>query len=120
MPKRTGAEALQEFHLGERFLLRDFRQYSARQPYRVSEKPGSEGYRTSTPTKELNMAKSPLCESPMQANQEPRPRHRNVYDYDGEYEFVTAQHWTAPDEAARRRYVRFSTRPVGGKSDFRF
>ena len=43
MPKRTGAEALQEFHLGERFLLPDFRQYSARQTYRVSEKPGSEG-----------------------------------------------------------------------------
>jgi hypothetical protein len=43
------------------------------------------------------MNKSPPRESPTQANEEPRPRHRNVYDYDGDYEFVTAQHWTAPD-----------------------
>jgi hypothetical protein len=44
------------------------------------------------------MTKSPPRESPMQANEEPRPRHRNVYDYDGEYEFPTMQHWTAPDD----------------------
>jgi hypothetical protein len=23
-------------------------------------------------------------------------QHRNIYDYDGEYEFPFAQHWTAP------------------------
>ena len=40
---RDALPPLQEFHVGEWFLLRDFRQYSARQPYRVSEKPGSEG-----------------------------------------------------------------------------
>jgi hypothetical protein len=70
-------------------------------------KPGSEGLAwlaginvarpQSLPT-ELNMTKSPPRESPMQANEEPRPRHRNVYDYDGEYEFPTMQHWTAPDD----------------------
>ena len=43
------------------------------------------------------MTKSPTRQSPPQVNEEPRPRHRNVYDYDGEYEFLTAQHWTAPD-----------------------
>jgi hypothetical protein len=70
---------------------------------------------------ELNMTKSSTRQSPTpQANEEPRPRHRNVYDYDGEYEFLTAQHWTAPDEAARRRDARFSNRPVAVKSDFRF
>jgi hypothetical protein len=45
------------------------------------------------------MNKSPPRESPTQANEEPQPRYRNVYDYDGEYEFLTAQHWSAPDEA---------------------
>jgi hypothetical protein len=40
----------------------------------------------SLPT-ELNMTKSPTRESPPQANEEPPPRHRNIYDYDGEYEF---------------------------------
>jgi hypothetical protein len=50
---------------------------------------------------ELNMTKSSTRQSPTpQANEEQRPRHRNVYDYDGEYEFLTAQHWTAPEEAA--------------------
>jgi hypothetical protein len=40
------------------------------------------------------MTKSPTRESPPQPN-EP-PRHRNIYDYDGEYEFPTVQHWTPP------------------------
>jgi hypothetical protein len=53
----------------------------------------------SLPT-ELNMTKSPTRESP-QANKEPPPRQRNIYDYDGEYEFPTVQHWT-PDFAGRR------------------
>jgi len=46
------------------------------------------------------MTKSPTRESP-QANEEPPPRQRNIYDYDGEYEFPTVQHWT-PDFAGRR------------------
>jgi hypothetical protein len=47
----------------------------------------------SLPT-ELNMTKLPTNGWPTQANEE--PRHRNVYDYEGEYEFLTAQHWTVP------------------------
>lgn len=35
------------------------------------------------------MTKSPTRESPPQANEEPPPRHRNIYDCDGEYEFPT-------------------------------
>jgi hypothetical protein len=42
------------------------------------------------------MTKSQTRESPT-PNEEPPPRNRNVYDYDGEYEFLTVQHWTAPD-----------------------
>jgi len=41
------------------------------------------------------MIKSPTRESPLQTNEEPSQRHRNVYDYDGEYEFPTVQHWIA-------------------------
>jgi hypothetical protein len=43
------------------------------------------------------MTKSPTRESRPQANEEPPPRPRNIYDYDGEYEFPTVQHWTAAD-----------------------
>jgi hypothetical protein len=43
------------------------------------------------------MTKLPPRQSPPQANEEPPLRHRNVYDYDGEYELPTVQHWTAPD-----------------------
>jgi hypothetical protein len=60
------------------------------------------------------MAKSLPRETPT-PNEELRPRHRNGYDYDGEYEFLTAQHWTTPDERARPRDVRFFTRPVGSR-----
>jgi hypothetical protein len=42
------------------------------------------------------MTKSPTRESPSQASEQPPPRRRNVYDYHGEYEFPTAQHWAAP------------------------
>jgi hypothetical protein len=45
---------------------------------------------------DLNMTKLPTRESPPQVNEEQLPRHRNVYDYGGEYEFPSAQHWTAP------------------------
>ena len=41
------------------------------------------------------MTKSPTRESPSQASEQSQPRRRNVYDYDGEYEFPTARHWTA-------------------------
>src|SRR5262245_36768748 len=63
------ADPLQEFHLGERFLLWRFRRHSVRQPYRVSE--------------EIwfgNMTKSPTRELPPQTNDEPPPRRRNIYD----------------------------------------
>jgi hypothetical protein len=43
------------------------------------------------------MTNWPTRESPPQVNEERPPRHRNVYDYDGEFEFCTVQHWTAPD-----------------------
>ena len=48
--------------------------------------------------RELNMTKSPTRESPPQTYEKLSQRHRNVYDYDGEYEFPTAQHWTASGE----------------------
>jgi hypothetical protein len=51
---------------------------------------------------ELSMIKSPTRESPLQTNEEPSQRHRNVYDYDGEYEFPTVQHWTAPARAGQQ------------------
>jgi hypothetical protein len=38
------------------------------------------------------MGKSSTHESPPQRSGQPQPR-RNVYDYDGEYEFVVARHW---------------------------
>ena len=40
------------------------------------------------------MTKSLTRESP-QLNEQPQP-HRNIYDYDGEYEFPIVEHWTAP------------------------
>ena len=43
------------------------------------------------------MTKSPTRESPPQANEEPPPRHRNIFDYDGEYEFPIARHRIAPE-----------------------
>ena len=39
------------------------------------------------------MTKSPTRESPSQPNEQ--SQHRNIYDYDGEYEFPIVQHWTA-------------------------
>ncbi|HEV2715849.1 MAG TPA: hypothetical protein VGU64_11345 [Terriglobales bacterium] len=43
------------------------------------------------------MTKSPTREAPPQSTENPPSRHRNIYDYAGEeeYEFPTAQHWTA-------------------------
>jgi hypothetical protein len=31
-----------------------------------------------------------------------QPRHRNVYNYSGEYEFPTARHWISPDVPSLR------------------
>jgi hypothetical protein len=42
------------------------------------------------------MTKSLTRESAPQLNEEPQPRHRNIYDYDGEYEFPVVQHWSPP------------------------
>jgi hypothetical protein len=42
------------------------------------------------------MTKPYTHESPPQPNEQPQPRHRSIYDYDGDYEFPTVQHWTAP------------------------
>jgi hypothetical protein len=39
----------------------------------------------------------PTRESPLQPSEQPQPRQRSVYDYDGEYEFPFAEHWTAPE-----------------------
>jgi hypothetical protein len=97
---------LQEFHLGEWFLLRHFRRHSVRQPYRLSENLvgnvlGYRGIKVARPQslpRELNMTTSPTRESPAQTNTKLQPHSRNVYDYDGEYEFPTAQHWTASSE----------------------
>jgi len=52
------------------------------------------------------MSKSSTRESPPQPNEQSQPRHRNIYDYDGEYEFPTVQHWTAP---VIPRHVRFDS-----------
>jgi hypothetical protein len=46
---------------------------------------------------DLTFANLPEREASPQPNQQSQPRHRNIYDYDGEYEFPTVQHWTAPD-----------------------
>ena len=48
------------------------------------------------------MDKSPRRELPPPPSEQTQPRHRNAYDYDGEYEFPFVQHWTAP-EANRLR-----------------
>jgi hypothetical protein len=49
------------------------------------------------------MTKSPTRESPPHPSEQPQPRHRNVYDYDGEYEFHIVRHWTAPKAESVRR-----------------
>jgi hypothetical protein len=38
------------------------------------------------------MTKPSTRESPPQRSEQPKPRHQNTYDYDGEYEFNGAQH----------------------------
>jgi hypothetical protein len=43
------------------------------------------------------MKKNSTRESPSQSSEQPPPRRRSVYDYDGEYEFLFAEHWTAPE-----------------------
>jgi hypothetical protein len=42
------------------------------------------------------VTKSPTRESLPHPSEQPQPRHRNVYDCDGEYELPIARHWTAP------------------------
>jgi hypothetical protein len=46
------------------------------------------------------MTKSPTRVSPPQRSEQPQPRHRNVYDCEGEYEFLIVRHWTAPKATA--------------------
>jgi hypothetical protein len=41
------------------------------------------------------VTKSPTRESLPHPSEQSQPRHRNVYDYDGEYEFPIARHWIA-------------------------
>ena len=43
------------------------------------------------------MPKSPTRKLPPQPNEQPELRRRNIYDYDGEYEFVVARHWIAAE-----------------------
>jgi hypothetical protein len=49
-----------------------------------------------------NAADSAKRESPAQPNERSQPRHWNVYNYSGEYEFPTARHWTSPDVPSLR------------------
>ena len=55
------------------------------------------------------MTKSSTRESQPQRGEQLLPRHRNVYDYDGGYEFVVARHWiareTLPNTASTARGV---------------
>jgi len=44
----------------------------------------------------LEMILSPSFVRRRHCDGTPDPRRRNVYDYHGEYEFPTAQHWAAP------------------------
>ena len=57
------------------------------------------------------MTKSPTRESPSQSNEQ--SQHRNIYDYDGEYEFPIVQHWTAQGIPVPRAK---DGRPVASKS----
>ena len=57
------------------------------------------------------MTKSPTRESPSQPNEQ--SLHRNIYDYDGEYEFPIVQHWTAQGIPVPRAK---DGRPVASKS----
>ena len=57
------------------------------------------------------MTKSPTRESPSQPNKQ--SQHRNIYDYDGEYEFPIVQHWTAQGIPVARAK---DGRPVASKS----
>ena len=41
------------------------------------------------------MKKNPTRESQQQPSEQLQPRRRSVYDYNGEYEFLNAKHWTA-------------------------
>jgi hypothetical protein len=43
------------------------------------------------------MTKSPTHVSPPQRSELTQPPHRNVYDCEGEYEFLIVRHWTAPE-----------------------
>ena len=56
------------------------------------------------------MTKPYTRESPPQPNEQPQPRRRSIYDYDGDYEFPTVQHWTAQSLEHRSCHVRFSAR----------
>jgi len=57
------------------------------------------------------MTKSATRESPSQPNEQ--SQHRNIYDYDGEYEFPIVQHWTAQGIPVPRAK---DGRPVASKS----
>ena len=43
------------------------------------------------------VTKSPTLESLPHPSEQSQQRHRNAYDYDGEYEFPIVQHWIAPE-----------------------
>ena len=54
------------------------------------------------------MTNWPTREWPLQVNEEPPPRHRNAYDYDGEYEFCIVQHWSPECPTEQLRLAKFS------------
>jgi hypothetical protein len=68
---------------------------------------------------ELKMTKSPTREPPPQAKEEPPPRHRNVYDYDGEYEFPVCSIGPRQTFQHGRRDVRFAPPLVGAGEKLR-
>ena len=43
------------------------------------------------------VTKSLTRESPPQRSEQPQPRRRNAYDYDGEYQFPVGRHWVATE-----------------------
>jgi hypothetical protein len=47
--------------------------------------------------RQLMHPETPASELPSQRSEQPQPRYRNVYDYDGEYEFSVARHWIMPE-----------------------
>jgi hypothetical protein len=94
-PKRDGCHECHYLNLGQHKLFVGWKVNVKRGPQRGNKTSeiaiitNGRDYRT--------MAKSPTRELVPQQSELPQPRRRNVYDYDGEYEFATARHWITPE-----------------------